>query len=168
MSCSHVRGVLHALVLIVFSFASLLFSSFVVFSFFTVLQGSKHVLSLSLHSFSGGRSALGFIRLMWALLFIRSSANAHRRRGRNTASWWWDDWIFWGDAGGAAGSTSRGLDLFVVVIATVGVLKCYHDVYKCPPSPNRITSRHNPTPTRPVPMPPTTHPIAHSQPWPVP
>ena len=44
--------------------------------------------------------ALGFVRLMWALLFIRSSATAHRRGRTGHTTWWWDDWIFWGDTGG--------------------------------------------------------------------
>lgn len=74
-----------------------------------------------------------FARLMWALLFIRSSAGVHRRGrvGGSYSYWWWDDWAWGWGSSGEGRSPGQGLDMVVVGVAAIGVLKCYHDVYRC-------------------------------------
>jgi hypothetical protein len=75
--------------------------------------------------------------LMWALLFIRSSAGAHRHSRMGTGGysyWWWDDWgLGWGgvDGAGAASASTRSLALVVFGVAAIGVIKCYYDAYRC-------------------------------------
>ena len=64
-------------------------------------------------------------------------AGAHRRgsglhRGSSYGWWYWDDWgLGWRSPAEHGSAAATGLDMVVFGVAAIGVIKCYHDVYRC-------------------------------------
>ena len=55
------------------------------------------------------------------------------QRGANYGHWWyWDDWgLGWRSPAEHGSAAATGLDMVVFGVAAIGVIKCYHDVYRC-------------------------------------